>query len=341
MTGASTRINLADWNTLRDFKLSGDDTQTFGISATATASRYKIDSVWINNVISGIGLNNTWIGQIDRCIISTTTNGIFVHDGLSSNGPVNAINITGGEIVSSTYGIRFAKNGGASFAVNAFNVYGMAIEPDGTYGVWVEDVGVGSLNFNGVYWEACGAACYQQDVGINSVNFDGGRMALDNNASTDKGIVITAGITDNVSIRGVEFNRGGSSTATDAVHFEVGATINAAYMQGNVKGNSNLVVVNAMTGAGTAITYIADDFAALGSKIPKIFSLGGGSRPNSAGNNFMNSTTIVNPATTSAVTFGTAEDDADYEITVFDLIQRGHNELPIHKRIPTVTGVNQ
>jgi hypothetical protein len=73
-----------------------------------------------------------------------------------------------------------------------------------------------------------------------------------------------------------------------------------------------------MTGAGTAITYIADDFAALGSKIPKIFSLGGGSRPNSAGNNFMNSTTIVNPATTSAVTFGTAEDDADYEITVFD-----------------------
>lgn len=317
LSGVATRINIEDFVTMRDLKVRGDDTQTFGISVTATASRWLIERVNVGNVISGIGLNNCWIGSINDCLIRDCTNGIFLHDGLSSNGPVNAINIIGGEIAACTYGIRFAQNGGSTFNVNAFNCYGVTIEPGGTYGVWLEDVGAQSLKFDGCYFELCGEAAYQQDAGCNSVSFVGGLIDLDT-ASTDKGIVVSTGITDNFSIEKVEFDRRSGSTATDAVSFAAAAEIRAAYMQGNVKGNSALVVDNNMTAAGSAITYIADDFFALGSALPKIFSLGGGSRPNSAGKNFMNSAVITNPATTVAVTFGTAEADSDYEVTVFD-----------------------
>jgi hypothetical protein len=259
MTGVGTRINLADKTTLSDFKLSGDTNQTFGISATATAARWQLNRLWINSVISGIGLNNCWIGTIQDCVISTCTNGIFVHDGLSSNGPVNAINVIGGEIASCTYGIRFALNGGAAFAVNSFNVYGGTIEPSGTYGVWVEDVGVGSIKFDGVYWESCGDACYRQDTGVSIIKFIGGRMALDNNAATDKGIHITAGVSGTLSVDGVDFNRGGSSTATDAIFLDAAATISRTLIQNNNKGNANLVYVNNLA-TTNQYNYFSDDF---------------------------------------------------------------------------------
>ena len=317
MTGASTRINMADQSEVRDLKLSGNGTQTFGISASATASRWRLFRVWVNNCVSGIGLNNCWINSIYDCVVRDCTNGILLHDTLSSNGPVNATNIYGGEIAACTYGIHIERSGGIGYGINNFNLWGVTIEPSGTYGVWVEDESVSTISFWGCYFELCGT-CYRQDVGCQSVNFHNCLFDLDVGA-TDYGIHITTGITNNVSITGNEFDRRSASVATGGIVFESAAQCDGVFMQGNIRGDAAVVLTNNMTIANTAITAIADEMGGnLGSKLPKIRSMGAGSRPNSDGNNFINSASIVNPATTSAVTFSTAESDADYEISVFD-----------------------
>jgi hypothetical protein len=317
LSGVGTSILMDDWCTIRDLKISGADTNTFGILVSATASRWLIDHVNIGDCLNGLGLENTWIGTVKDCLIRDCTDGIHVGNSLNGDGPVNSIRIVGGEIAACTYGIHFDNDGNGNTSINAFNVRDIAIEPSGTYGVWVEGQSIGSLKFDGVYWEACGDACYRQDVGAQSVQFDGGLMDLDS-ASSDAGIEVTAGITDSLQIRGVESDRRSGSVATDAVRIASGTTV-ITTIEGGTRGDSALVVANNSTTAGTAITYIRSDFESQTTKLPGISSLGGGTRPNSE--NFLQEATLLNTNTTVAIAFSTNEADADYEVFCGDFAQ--------------------
>ena len=317
LSGVGTSLLMNDHTTLEDMKVVGADTNTNGVHCAATASRWLIQRVNIGNCVNGLTLENTWIGSVIDCLIRDCTDAIHVGNSLNGDGPVNAIRIVGGEIAASTYGIHFDNDSNGNTSINAFTVREMAIEPSGTYGVWIESQSIGSLAFRDVYWEDCGAACLRQDVGAQCIAVEGGLMdigASSGGASTDAGVEITGGITDSFIFDGVEVDRRSGSTATDAIRIDSGTTVRMTIKQGT-RGDGALVVNNNSTTAGTAITYERSDFTSGQSKYPSVLSIGAGSRNNS--NQWIQADTILSGNTTLAVTI-TTEPDADYEVDCFD-----------------------
>ncbi len=252
-------IIIDDRCTVENMQINGTGTKgtTNGIKTADTGSRWSVRDITVNNFVNGINLQACWICHIDRVLIQACTDGIYVNNADNYDDPVNAINIVGGEIAScSQAGIHFEQGGGGSFSVNNFNIYGCAIEPSGTYGIWVENVGIQLINLNGVYFEACGDACYRQDTGISAAIFVNCLFDVDNNAATDKGIDITAGVTENITVQSSRFTRMGGSSATDGISLGASATVSNLTLISNAWTDSALGIVN---DASAAITSINDE----------------------------------------------------------------------------------
>ncbi len=309
----SDLIIVDDRCLIRDMQISGTGTKgtTNGIKTADTGARWNVENITVNNFVNGFNLQACWIVSIRNFIIQACTDGIYVNNDDNYDDPVNAVNLHGGEIAScSQSGIHFEQGAGGTFGVNNFNCFGVTIEPSGTYGVWVENVGVQTMLFSGCYFEACGDAIYRQDTGVNSVTFQSCLLFVDNDAA-DKGIDITAGTTENLILIGNEIDRGAGSSATEAIDIGASATVNNAVLMANTWDDAALVFVNDGTGV---VTAIADE--RLGTKIPEVESISAGNQVANS-NNFMGKVSFGSLDTTKAVSFGTNEDDADYRVDVF------------------------
>ncbi len=254
----TTLIIIDDRCNIKDMQINGTGTKgtTNGIKSASTAARWRISNVTVNNFVNGLNLQEVWIGYIDKVLIQSCTDGIYVNNADGFNGPVNAITILGGEIAScSQAGIHFDNGGGAAFSVNTFNVYGMAIEPSGTYGVWNENIGISTLKFDGVYFEDCGSACYQGDESVQNLQFNNCLIDIDT-APTDKGIDITNGTSQTLILMNNEFELMGGSAATEAIDLGSGATVANTVMIGNAWPEAQLLFVN---DAGSDVTAIGDE----------------------------------------------------------------------------------
>jgi hypothetical protein len=312
-TGLTTSLVIIDDRCMiKDVLLSGTGSKATsnGVKTADTAARWRLSSVTISNFVNGLNLQACWIATIDHLECRSCTDGIYVNNVDNYDDPVNAINIIGGEIAAcSQSAIHFEQGAGGAFSVNNFNIYGMAIEPSGTYGAWNEDVAINSIKFDGCYFEACGAACWKQDASVGTIAFNSCLLNVFTTA-TDKAIDVTAGTTDAFIVTACEFDRAAGSSATEGVDFGASAVVKNAIFIGNVW-DASLSLVNDMA-SGNHVFSIGDETH--GTKFPGVDSISGGTDPNSA--QWMGKETFGSADTTKAVTIAT-EADATYRVNVF------------------------
>jgi len=268
LSGVGTTLFIEDRSIIQDIKITGADTNTKVVATAPTAARWRLSNVHINGGVSGLVLENTWIGLIDNCYLTGNTNGLHLSNSLGADGPVNAITVLGGEIQSNVIGVLIDDSGNGSYGINAFDFFGATIEGNSTGGVRVTGTSVQTIQFNGCYFEKNNDYIYKQEVGCLLVKFNSCFLDLGGETG-DRGIWVTAGISDCMTLTSNEFDVGSPGNSTKAVDFEVGATIREPIFIGN-SWESGLTITNSTT---IPIRAIADRLLGTRIVIPAVENL--------------------------------------------------------------------